>query len=53
VTIAQLAPHAAPDAFTAALLALSVVALLAWRKLPVLPSLLGGGLIGILKGALR
>jgi chromate transporter len=53
VTIAQLAPHAAPDAFTAVLLTLTVVALLAWRKLPVLPSLLGGGLVGILKGALR
>jgi len=53
VTIAQLAPHAAPDPFTTALLALTVVALLAWRKLPVLPTLVCGGLIGILKGALR
>jgi chromate transporter len=47
VAIFQLAPHAAPDAFTAAVLALTVLALLAWR-LPVLPLLACGGLIGIL-----
>jgi chromate transporter len=47
VTILQLAPHAAPDAFTAVVLALTVVAMLAW-KLPVLTSLLCGGAIGIL-----
>jgi chromate transporter len=47
VTIVQLVPHAAPDAFAAVLMALTVVAMLAWR-LPVLSSLLCGGLIGIL-----
>jgi chromate transporter len=47
VTILQLAPHAAPDAFTAGVLAVTVLVLLAWR-LPVVPSLLCGGLIGIL-----
>jgi chromate transporter len=47
VTIIQLAPHAAPDAFTAVVLALTVLALLLWR-LPVLPSVLCGGLVGIL-----
>jgi chromate transporter len=48
VTILQLAPHAAPDAFTAVVLVLTVLALLAWRQLPVLPSLACGGLLGIL-----
>jgi len=52
VTIVQLVPHAAPDVFTGTMLVLTVIAMLAWRKLPVLPSLLGGGVIGILKGAL-
>src|SRR5262245_23707372 len=47
VTIVRLAPHAAPDAFTVVLLVLTVFALLAWR-LPVFPSLLLGGLMGIL-----
>jgi len=47
VAILQLAPHAAPDAFTAGMLAVTVLVLLAWR-LPVVPSLLCGGLIGIL-----
>jgi len=47
VAILQLAPHAAPDIFTAVVLVLTVLAMLAWR-LPVLPSLLCGGLIGIL-----
>ena len=47
VTIVQLAPHAAPDAFTAAVLALTACAMLAW-KLPVLTSLLSGGALGVL-----
>ena len=47
VTILHLAPHAAPDAFTAILLVLTVAAMLAWR-LPVLTSLACGGLVGIL-----
>jgi chromate transporter len=47
VTILQLAPHAAPDGFSAAVLAVTVIVLLAWR-LPVISLVLGGGLIGIL-----
>ena len=47
VVIVQLAPHAAPDAFTAAVLALTACAMLAW-KLPVLSSLLCGGALGVL-----
>jgi chromate transporter len=46
VTIIQLVPHAAPDLFTGVLLALTVIALAAWR-LPVLSAVVGGGLIGI------
>jgi chromate transporter len=47
VTIVQLAPHAAPDAFSAAVLALTAGTMLAW-KLPVLTSLLAGGALGVL-----
>jgi chromate transporter len=47
VTIVQLAPHAAPDAFTAAVLALTACAMLAW-KVPVVTSLLAGGALGVL-----
>lgn len=47
VVIVQLAPHAAPDAFTAAVLALTACAMLAW-KLPVLSSLVSGGALGAL-----
>jgi chromate transporter len=47
VTIVKLAPTAAPDLFTAAMLALTVIALLAW-KLPAFPLAIGGGVIGIL-----
>ena len=47
VVIVQLAPHAAPDAFTAAVLALTACAMLAW-KLPVLSSLVSGGALGVL-----
>ncbi len=46
VTILQLAPHAAPDAFAAAVLVLTVAVLLAWR-LPVMSMVVGGALIGI------
>jgi chromate transporter len=46
VTIIQLLPHAVPDFFTGLLLALTVIALAAWR-LPVLSVVVGGGLIGI------
>lgn len=53
VTILQLVPHAAPDAFTAVVLAITVVVVLARQRLPVLPSLACGGLAGIVKGALR
>ena len=48
VSIVHLAPHAAPDLFAALLLAGTVAALVVWRKLPVVPLTLGGGLIGIL-----
>lgn len=47
MVIVQLAPHAAPDAFAAAVLALTACAMLAW-KLPVLSSLLCGGALGAL-----
>jgi chromate transporter len=50
VTILQLAPHAAPDAFSTVVLAVTVAVLLAWR-LPVISLVLGGGLIGILARA--
>jgi chromate transporter len=46
VSIVQLAPHATPDLFAAALLVLTVIVLLAWR-LPVLSLVAGGGLVGI------
>jgi chromate transporter len=46
VSIVQLAPHAAPDAFAAALLVLTVIVLLTWR-LPVLTLVAGGGFVGI------
>src|SRR5476649_2958350 len=41
VSLLQMAPHAAPDAFALFLLALTVVAILAWRAGP-LPLMLGG-----------
>lgn len=47
VTVFQLVPHAAPDAFSAVLLVVTVAVLLAWR-LPVISLVLAGGLIGIL-----
>ena len=45
VALAQMAPHAAPDAFTAFLVALTIVAMLWWRAGP-LPLMLGGAYIG-------
>ena len=53
VTIVQLLPHAATDVFTAAMLLATVIVMLAWQKLPVLPSIACGGLAGILRGAFR
>lgn len=53
VTIVQLVPHAATDAFTAAVLLVTVVVMLAWQRLPVLPSIACGGLAGIVRGAFR
>lgn len=47
VTVVQLAPHAAPDVFSAAVLLVTVAVLLAWR-LPVIALVVAGGLIGIL-----
>ena len=47
LTVAQLAPHAAPDFFSAAVLLVTVAVLLAWR-LPVISLVLAGGLIGVL-----
>ena len=47
VAMVHLVPHAAPDAFTAAVLILTVAALLVWQRLPVLSLVAGGGLIGI------
>ena len=48
VSMVHLAPHAARDAFTAALLVLTVLALLIWQRLPVLALVAGGGVVGIL-----
>jgi chromate transporter len=53
VTIVQLVPHAATDAFTAAVLLVTVGVMLAWQRLPVLPSIACGGLAGIVRGAFR
>jgi chromate transporter len=46
VSLMQMAPHAAPDAFTATLMVLTVAGMLTWSLAP-LPLMLGGGLIGI------
>jgi chromate transporter len=45
VSLLQMAPHAAPDAFAVFLLVLTVAAMLAWRTGP-LPLMLGGACIG-------
>lgn len=47
VSIVQLAPTAAPDTLSAAMLVVAVAALLAWR-LPPLSLVVAGGLIGVL-----
>ncbi len=47
VSLMQMAPHAAPDAFTAILMVLTVAGMLIWSLAP-LPLMLGGGLIGIM-----
>lgn len=45
VSLLRMAPHAAPDAFTAALALLTVAGMLAWKIGP-LPLMLGGALAG-------
>lgn len=45
VSLLQMVPHAAPDAFAAFLLALTVAAMLEWAAGP-LPLMLGGACIG-------
>jgi chromate transporter len=45
VSLVQMTPHAAPDAFAAALVLLTVVCLLYWKWGP-LPVMLGGALAG-------
>ncbi len=50
LTVLRLAPTAAPDSFTGALLAITIAALLLW-KMPVLPAAVGGGVLGILARA--
>jgi chromate transporter len=52
VSLMQMAPHAAPDPFTWALLALTV-GLILLRNVGPLPLMFGGGVIGLLsKGRL-
>jgi chromate transporter len=46
VTLAQLLPHAAPDAFAWVILVLSVFAAVIWRIQP-LPLIIGAGLLGM------
>jgi chromate transporter len=47
VSLAHLAPHAAPDAFTKLLMALTIAAMLAWSIAP-LKMIVAGGLVGII-----
>lgn len=47
VTVAQLAPHAAPDVFSAVVFVVTAGVLLA-RQLPVFSLVLAGSLVGIL-----
>lgn len=47
VSLIQMAPHAAPDAFTVMLMVLTVAGMLLWSLAP-LPLMLGGGLIGVI-----
>ena len=51
VSLAQMAPHAVPDSFAIVLLALTVIALLAWR-VGSIKVMLGGALLGVLKDRL-
>lgn len=46
VSLIHMAPHAAPDAFTATLMALTIAGMLIWSLAP-LPLMFGGGLIGV------
>lgn len=48
VSLLRMAPHAVPDAFTAALALLTVAGMLAWRIGP-LPLMLGGAIAGIFR----
>ena len=52
VSMLRLAPHALPDAFAVALLAVTVGALLAWR-IGAIPLMLVGGAAGVVRTALR
>lgn len=45
VSLVQMAPHAAPDLFTATLVLLTVAGMLAWKLAP-LPFMIGGALTG-------
>ncbi|HSE00582.1 MAG TPA: chromate efflux transporter [Burkholderiales bacterium] len=47
VTVAQLAPHAAPDVFSAVVFVVTAGVLLAWR-LPVFSLVLAGSMVGVL-----
>lgn len=47
VSLMQMAPHAAPDAFTVMLMVLTIAGMLIWSLAP-LPLMLGGGLIGVI-----
>jgi chromate transporter len=49
VSLAHLAPHAAPDAFTMLLMALTIAAMLAWSIAP-LKMIVAGSLVGIVRG---
>lgn len=46
-SLIQMAPHAAPDAFTVFLMILTIAGMLVWSLGP-LPLMLGGGLIGVI-----
>jgi chromate transport protein ChrA len=46
VSLAHLAPHAAPDAFTMVLMGLTIAAMLAWSLAP-LKMIVAGSLVGI------
>ena len=47
VSLAHLAPHAAPDAFTMLLMGLTIAAMLAWSIAP-LKMIVAGSLVGII-----